>query len=89
MNPKLTPKELEQTFIGLIAHELPHARKDDARMAALIEMQATALALTISVKAQGNGAAADTLIQVAEGYIVKEVTRLTPRLAKIYKEAKF
>lgn len=82
----LQEADFERALAGLLANELPKARKDDERMAAMIERLATALATAIAVSANGDGRAADTLLNGVEAYIAAEVTSLTPTYAKIFRE---
>lgn len=62
----------------LVAHELPAARRDKDRMAAMIERLGQSLALTIAVAAQGDGNVAEKLLQGSEAYIAAETARLSP-----------
>ena len=79
-----TPFEKDMT--RLVCHELPKARQNPARAAAMIELQARLLGMSISVVANGDARAADRLMQGIEQYIANEVTRDTPVLGKIFKE---
>lgn len=77
--------DFEKAFQRLIAHELPHARRDAHRLAAFMEIQARALAMTIAMGAGGDGKRAEIMMQMNEELIAYEVTRLAPLSASVTK----
>lgn len=77
--------QFERDLIRLVAHELPQARRDAARAGIMVETLSRALGMTISVVSDGSAEAANRLVDGCEGYIVEEVTRLTPAFGQIFK----
>lgn len=68
--------QFEKEFERLVCHELPKARKDAERAAALIERLASALSLAIAVAAGGDAKQAEKLLQGAEAFLAEGVTGL-------------
>lgn len=58
--------------------ELPHARRNPDRLAAMIERLAHALGMTIAVGSGGESSQAATLIDGAQNYLDETVADLLP-----------
>jgi hypothetical protein len=71
-------KEFTTQIERLISHELPAARLQPDRMAAMIDILTAGLALAIAVAAGGDGSKAELLMQGAENQLAVEVAALAP-----------
>lgn len=66
--------EFEDTLVKLCAGEIPHARRDPERLAAMIERLADSLALTLAISGGGNMERTNRLYSGVENYMLGMIT---------------
>ncbi len=75
MSEKIEPlTAFEESLVKLCAVEIPHARRDPERLAAMIERLADSLALTLAIAGGGDMERTNRLYSGAESYMLGMIT---------------
>lgn len=66
-------EDFGEKLSALCARELPHARRDPDRIAAMVEALIGSLALAIAVATKGDAKAANTMLEGSQSYLYDRV----------------